>query len=78
MNAENHDRLKNLLKDALPPMADESEPARDLWPTMLHRLNARPKARISAWAWFDIALFAGLAGAAVVFPTAIPVLLYYL
>jgi hypothetical protein len=78
MNAEDQDRLKNLLKAALPPTADESAPSHDLWPTMLHRLNARPNARISAWAWFDLALFAGLAGAAVIFPTAIPVLLYYL
>ena len=78
MNANDQDRLRNLLKGALPPIIDETGPARDLWPAMLRRLNARPNARISAWAWFDLALLAGLAGAAVIFPSAIPVLLYYL
>jgi hypothetical protein len=88
MNTDEQDRLKKLLQQALPPVGDKSEPALsepvpsepilDLWPATLRRLHTGPKAPVSAWAWFDIALLAGLAGAAAMFPAAIPVILYYL
>jgi hypothetical protein len=55
-----------------------------LWPAILRKLDATTTARASSgWAcfnsvWFDGALLAGLVGLAAIFPTAIPVLLYYL
>jgi hypothetical protein len=72
MNAQDQDRLKQLLQQALPPI--EAEPERDLWPSMLRRLDARP----ASAPWFDWALGAGLVGLAAFFPASIPVLLYYL
>jgi hypothetical protein len=68
------DRMKTLLQQSLPPIGAEHEPQRDLWPAMLHRLDAKP----ASTPWFDWALLAGLAGVVALFPTAIPVLLYYL
>jgi hypothetical protein len=73
MNANEDDRMKQLLKQALPPSGDGG-PGRDLWPAMLRRLDVRP----AAPPWFDWALAGGLAVFAVVFPAAIPVFLYYL
>ncbi|MGO9340597.1 MAG: hypothetical protein ACLPY1_24250 [Terracidiphilus sp.] len=66
--------MKKLLQQSLPPVGAEHEPGRDLWPTMLRRLDAKP----AATPWFDWALLAGLVGIAALFPSAIPVLLYYL
>ena len=74
MNADDQNRLKKLLQLSLTPVPDEAEPGRDLWPAMLRRLDRRP----AATPWFDWALLAGLVGTVAVFPTAIPVLLYYL
>jgi len=73
MNANEQDRLKNLLRRALSPVDPNAEPARDLWPPVLRRLDEKP-----ATPWFDWALLAGLVGLTAVFPGAIPVLLYYL
>jgi hypothetical protein len=73
MNAHDEERMKKLLNQALPPIGD-AEPARDLWPAMLQRLDARP----AAPPWFDWVLAGGLAVFAVVFPAAVPVFLYYL
>jgi anti-sigma factor RsiW len=70
----NDDRMKKLLQEALPPLDGEPEPSRDLWPAVLRRLEARP----AVPPWFDWALLAGLLGLAGLFPSAIPVLLYYL
>jgi hypothetical protein len=79
MNGHDDDRMKHVLKQALPPIADETEAERDLWPAVLKRLDAEsavsPMHRVS---WFDWALLAGLAGLAAFFPASIPVLLYYL
>ena len=72
------DRMKKLLQQALPPVDTEQGLQRDLWPAVLRRLDAKPARPISSWAWFDMALLAGLVGVAALFPTAIPVLLYYL
>ena len=73
MNTPDDDRLRQLLKQALPPVT-QADSGRDLWPAMLCRLRARP----SAPPWFDWALAAGLAVIAVVLPAWIPVFLYYL
>jgi hypothetical protein len=73
MNAHEEDRVKQLLKQALPPAGDR-EPGRDLWPVMLKRLDAEPVAP----PWFDWALAGGLAIFAVVFPASISVFFDYL
>ncbi len=74
MNQNEHDRLKRLLQDALPPIETDPEPNRDLWPEMLRKLDERP----AAVPWFDWALLGGLVGMAAFFPASIPLLLYYL
>jgi hypothetical protein len=72
MNAPDQERMKKLLQQALPPV--EGEPARDLWPAVLRRMDASP----AALPWFDWALLAGLAALTALFPASIPVLFYYL
>jgi hypothetical protein len=81
MNAHDDDRMKLLLRQAVPPIERDAEPARDLWPHVLKRLdtNAAGDARTrSSWVWLDVALLAGLAVLGVSFPATIPLLLYYL
>jgi len=78
MNENEQTRMRNLLRQALPPVestaAGEAEPRRDLWPAVLRRLDAPPP-RVP---WFDWALLAGIAALIAIFPAWIPVLLYYL
>ncbi len=84
MNEDDRDRMKELLQQALPPVEADAEPARDLWPAMLGRLDDEsiaPGLSVRAgfnWAWFDGALAAGLVVLVASFPAAIPLLLYYL
>jgi hypothetical protein len=82
MNAHDEDRIKQLLQQALPPVDAGAEPARDLWPAMLRRLDATPGASSRSPSrsvpWFDWALIAGLIVFGVAFPATIPVFLYYL
>ena len=79
MNAHDENGVKNLLRQALPPVEGDAGPERDLWPAMLRRLDAEPAApAFSGWAIFDGALLAGLVGLGVLFPASIPVFLYYL
>ena len=81
MTAHDEDRIKNLLKKALPPAAPEAEPDHDLWPQVIRRLDTEAEPN---WApahsvpWFDWALAAGLAVFAASFPATIPIFLYYL
>jgi hypothetical protein len=91
MSAHDEDRIRQLLRQALPPVAAQPEPAHslelssslepsvDLWPVLLRRLDecsvARPQ---SNWVWFDWALLAGLAVLIAAFPATIPLLLYCL
>jgi hypothetical protein len=71
--------VKDLLRQALPPVEGDAAPCRDLWPDLLRRLHAEPAApAFSGWAVFDGALLAGLVGLAALFPASIPVFLYYL
>ncbi|SPE20225.1 hypothetical protein SBA5_290079 [Candidatus Sulfotelmatomonas gaucii] len=75
------DRIKELLTQALPPVEPDVEPARDLWPSVLRRLDTEPAAPASGSLrrnWFDLALLAGLIVFAASFPATIPVFLYYL
>jgi hypothetical protein len=82
MNAHDRNQMKELLKEALPPIAADAEPERDLWPAVLRRLDedaVAPRREISfSMPWFDWALLGGLAAFAVSFPATIPVFLYYL
>ena len=69
--------MQKMLRDALPPvdeLENGAELRRDLWPEMLHRLE-RPRLRVP---WFDWVLAAAVAAALLLFPNAIPALLYQL
>ena len=72
-NEENNNDVKTLLKEALAPVG-HTELQRDLWPQMLRRLDEQPL-RVP---WFDWALAAVLAASLLLFPGAIPALLYHL
>jgi hypothetical protein len=72
-NEENEKELQALLKREFPPLQN-AEPQRDLWPQMLRRLDAQPF-RVP---WFDWLLAAAVAAALLLFPNAIPALLYQL
>jgi hypothetical protein len=72
-NEENEKDLQALLKREFPRLQD-AEPQRDLWPQMLRRLDAQPL-RVP---WFDWLLAAAVAAALLLFPNAIPALLYQL
>ena len=73
MSEENNEKIRELLRKAIPPVADR-ELKRDLWPQMLRRLEERP-ARVP---WFDWALVSVLAIWFFFSPQAIPILLYHL
>jgi len=70
---ENEKELQSLVKQEFPPLQN-TELRRDLWPQMLGRLDAQPF-RVP---WFDWALAAAVAAALLLFPGAIPALLYQL
>jgi hypothetical protein len=74
MNGTEHDPMKTLLQQALPPVEDDSGPVHDLWPALLRRLDEQP----AAVPWFDWALIGGVAFMFALFPASIPLLLYYL
>ncbi|MGA2652019.1 MAG: hypothetical protein ABSF28_15915 [Terracidiphilus sp.] len=74
MTEHEEDRMKKLLQQALPAVEAEPEPGRDLWPAVLKRMDEKP----DMLPWLDWALLGGLVGLAAFFPTAIPVMLYYL
>jgi len=73
MNQQDHQALQTLLKQALAPVTD-TELVRDLWPEMLRKLD-RQAARVP---WFDWTLVALLCVVLLLFPRAIPALLYHL
>ena len=72
--------VEQLLRRALPPIGEAPEPAHDLWPKMLRRVQAEAAARPAKMRvpWFDWALAAALIALLAFFPGWIPVLLYYL
>jgi hypothetical protein len=84
MTENDKKRIKQLLKQALPPVAPDAESARDLWPAVLRRLDTEraptraPYPSHRGLPWFDWALIAGLIVFAIAFPATIPVFLYYL
>jgi hypothetical protein len=73
MNEHEVDRMKKLLKEALPAVGADAEAGRDLWPAVLKRMDER-----ATTPWFDLALAAALLALFAFFPSAIPVFLYYL
>ncbi|HVT19392.1 MAG TPA: hypothetical protein VHQ90_24845 [Thermoanaerobaculia bacterium] len=64
--------LRLLLRSALPPMTDLG-PARDLWPSIVHR---RPVP--SGWPWLDLAVVAAVALGLALFPDWLWLLAYHL
>jgi hypothetical protein len=73
MNEQNDKEIQELLKHSIAPVVD-NELRRDLWPDMLKKLRQQP-VRVP---WFDWALAAVLSALLIVFPGAIPALLYHL
>jgi len=80
MNSDEDKRMRQLLKEAVPPVGMNALPERDLWPNVLLRLDERGARTdlLRLPAWFDAALAAGLAALVVVFPASIPLLIYCL
>ncbi len=72
MNDGNEEKLRQLVRKAMGPGAAELK--RDLWPQMLRKLDERP-IRVSGLDWALVAL---LVVWLLVFPEAIPQLLYHL
>jgi hypothetical protein len=71
---EHDDELKNFLRKAMPRVAADAGPERDLWPAVVKRLDSAT----AAPPWFDWALLGGLAAFVAMFPAVIPLFLYYL
>lgn len=72
MNDREMDELKSLLKEALPPV--EEELRRDLWPSMLRRLDERT-VHVPWWDWL---LLSAASLLILLFPGVLPALLYHL
>jgi hypothetical protein len=72
-NEENDKEIATLLKAAIAPVTD-AELRRDLWPQMLRKLDEQP----SRVPWFDWVLAGILSAILLLFPGAIPALLYHL
>ncbi len=73
MSEANNEKIRELLRKAISPVADR-ELKRDLWPQMLRRLEKRP----TQVPWFDWALVAAVAIWFFFSPEVIPILLYHL
>ena len=73
MTHQDEQELRALLQREFSPL-ESAELQRDLWPEMLRRLDAQPF-RVP---WFDWALAAAVAAMLLLFPSAIPALLYQL
>jgi hypothetical protein len=70
----NEDEIRTLLQEALPPWR-ELEPARDLWPRLRSRLEARPA--VLFWLW-DAGAVALVLLLLALFPGLMPALVYHL
>ena len=70
---ESDERMRKLLREAMGPVADP-ELKRDLWPRMQARLDDRPV----HVPWWDWALAAAVVLCLLLFPAAIPAVLYQL
>jgi len=74
MNGPNDEQLKQLIRQSIAPVKD-AELQRDLWPQMLKKLQQHEPVRVP---WFDWVLAGALGAILVLFPGAIPALLYHL
>jgi hypothetical protein len=72
MSEQNDSELREFLKSYVPSVRAELE--RDLWPQMLRRMEEGRR----VVPWFDWVLAGAIAAALLLFPRAIPVLLYHL
>jgi hypothetical protein len=72
MNGREMDELRKLLKEALLPVKQELR--RDLWPSMVRRLDERTV----GVPWWDWVLLGVASLLILLFPGAIPALLYHL
>lgn len=72
MNEHDDQQIRDALRQTFPPV--DTELQRDLWPDVLHGLDARPQ----AIPWYDWALLAVSAAALVYFPRLVLVLAYHL
>lgn len=72
--------MAQLLRSAIAPIDANPDPPHDLWPALQARLGAEPPlaVRLQSVPWFDWALAVCLALFALIFPAAVPMLLYYL
>lgn len=69
--SEDLDRIKDALRRAVPPMAQEGL-RRDLWPDLARRMTARQVV------WFDWIIGAAALAASVGLPAVVPMLFYLL
>jgi hypothetical protein len=72
MSDRDFEEFAKKLRDAVSPLR-QPELNRDLWPSMLQKLN-EPRVRVP---WFDWLLAALAAAVLIFFPAAIPALLYH-
>jgi hypothetical protein len=72
MKEQNEEQIREFLKKAMHPVDQELN--RELWPRIQGRLDARPV----QVPWFDWVLLALVAIWCLLFPDAIPALLYHL
>ena len=77
MNHDDHAKLQALIQKAFRPPANAGLD-RDLWPAMLRRLDRATGQPHPEWSWIDWMLGAAAAACLVVFPKAIPILLWHL
>jgi hypothetical protein len=75
---DQEEQIKQLLREALPPLGADAEPDHDLWPAMLLRMDEQSSHGAASIPWFDWALAGGLVAFAAIAPRTIPVILYYL
>jgi hypothetical protein len=72
----NEERLRSVLCSAF-PKPEGDKPSRDLWPSIVHRIEAR-----TAWSWIDttvaVGVAAGVAITLAIFPKALLLLAYHL
>jgi len=72
MNGQNEQEVREFLKSNVP--LARTGLRRDLWPEVLRRFKEQPR-RV---AWIDWALVATIAALLLLFPKAIPLLVYHL
>ena len=65
------DELTRLLRTAIPP-ATADEPRTDLWPSLVRRIEPRPR-----WLWIDLTLAVAIAVAPVIIPEWVSLLAFY-